>query len=119
VVHHHPVAHRQPGRGAGAQLRDDAARLVAGDGVDGHGTTVPVKIGAAHARGADLHHSLAGSRMGVRELTYLALSVAVEHHAAHGRSPVSRNFSTARNTGSGGKATARRRERLFPFRRLC
>ena len=83
VVHHHPVAHLETGRGAGAQFVDDAAGLVAGDCVDGHVATVAVKVGAAHARGADLDHRLAGTRVRVRKLAYFALSVAVEHHAAH------------------------------------
>jgi D-arabinose 1-dehydrogenase-like Zn-dependent alcohol dehydrogenase len=45
---------------------------------------VELEIAAAHARGLDLQHHLAGSGHRVRKLLELELALAQKHHAAHG-----------------------------------
>src|SRR5690606_1674993 len=96
VVVHDPHAGARLGLGhPGADLDHDAARLVAGDdrlgeiaqaerplGLAGRGA-VELEIAAAHARGLDLQHDLAGTRTRVGKVADLQLAITGEHHAAH------------------------------------
>ena len=102
VVVHDPHAGARLGLGyAGPDLGDDPARLVAGDDrlrqvaqaerplrLARRGA-IELQVAAAHARGLDLQHDLAGTRGRVGEAADLQLAIAGEHHAAHAALPAS------------------------------
>src|SRR5581483_4636759 len=101
VMLHH--AHADAGlffRYAGADRRDHAARLMAGDEGAAHlaepergsaaGRAVELQIASAHARSLDLQHDLPGTRRRVGKLQDLELALAAKHDAFHAFSlPVS------------------------------
>ena len=95
MMHHDALPDlRLGGADAGADGRDDAARLVAGDDRFGRGRqaadrgaalrpAVLVQVAAAHAGGLHLDDDFALTRSGIGEFHHFELAFAGKHNPAH------------------------------------